>query len=173
MSSLVGTPSLCATGVVVGETMTSSLVGERVRVQFPAQCKKGLQVGLQVVAALRDHGRSNGEKPWDTQQRALFLGHESATETNAVATDFIVERLGYALGTESEEDESEEFDEDAEVLRVDNESMDDADQLDISRLGIPAAVVSALEKRGITQLFPIQVLQQTQFLEGSRNLKLL
>lgn len=83
-----------------------------------------------------------------------------------MATDFIVERLGYALGTESEEDESEEFDEDAEVLRVDNESMDDADQLDISRLGIPAAVVSALEKRGITQLFPIQVLQQTQFLEG-------
>lgn len=40
---------------------------------------------------------------------------------------------------------------------MDNESMDDADELAISRLGIPEAVVEALAKRGILQLFPIQV----------------
>lgn len=31
------------------------------------------------------------------------------------------------------------------------------DELDISNLGLPQRLVEALEKRGITQLFPIQV----------------
>jgi len=151
MAALVGAPSLVGIEKTIGFA-TSSLVGETVRVKFPLQCATPLK-GLQVVA-LRD-GKSNGEKPWDTQ-KAFLLAKDSATETSAVATtDFIVGRtFGYAL--ESEEEESD-VDEDAEVLHVDNESMDDADQLDISRLGIPAAVTAALEKRGITQLFPIQV----------------
>jgi ATP-dependent RNA helicase DDX21 len=104
-------------------------------------------------------------QPWDTQRAGLFSVTGSATETSAVATDFVVAQkgrtssgsFGYSRGTDSEEDEDEsDVDDEEEVIRVDNESIDDADQLAIDRLGIPDAVVEALAKRGITQLFPIQ-----------------
>lgn len=150
MAALVGAPSVVCVEKTLGLS-SSSLIGERVRVNFPLQCAATpLKTGLQVVA-IRDGKSSYGEKPWDTQR--AFLGvKESATETSAVATtDFVMGRtFGYTTVSDEEEDE------DAEVLHVDNESMDDGDQLDISRLGIPAAVVAALENRGITQLFPIQ-----------------
>lgn len=64
--------------------------------------------------------------------------------------------FGYSRGTESEEEEESDEDEE-DVLRVDNESVDDEDQLAIANLGIPEAVVESLAKRGISQLFPIQV----------------
>lgn len=151
MAALVGAPSLVCVERTLG-LASSSLTGEKVRVNFSLQCAATpLRKGLQVLA-LKDGKSSHGEKPWDTQR--AFLGvKESATETNAVATtDFVVGKtFGYTMESDEEEDE------DAEVLHVDNESMDDGDQLDISRLGIPAAVVAALESRGITQLFPIQV----------------
>lgn len=166
MAAIVGAPSLCTAGVAVEKAVvgapSSSLAGERVLVKLPrVVCagKVGLQVAVQAVQ--RDGKSQQGEKPWDTQ-RALFLASESATETSAVASDFVVAEkgrsgsFGYSRGTESEEDESD-VDEDVEVLRVDNESVDDGDELAISRLGIPEAVVEALAKRGIMQLFPIQV----------------
>ncbi|XP_024362565.1 DEAD-box ATP-dependent RNA helicase 3B, chloroplastic [Physcomitrium patens] len=164
MATIVGAPSLCTAGVAVEKSLgaaSSSLAGERVRVRTRAVCVcagKGLQI---VGQAVQRDGRNQGEKPWDTQ-RALYVANDDrATETNAVATDFLVAQkgragsFGYSRGTDSEEDESD-IDDDAEVIRVDNESMDDGDELAISRLGIPDAVADALAKRGITQLFPIQ-----------------
>lgn len=105
---------------------------------FPIQSLVPSSRGLQVGAAL-----SHGEQSYS--QRAVIA-------TNAVATTDFVRTLGYTL----EDEDDEEFD-DEEIIHVDNESIDDADQLDISRLGIPDSIVDALEKRGITQLFPIQV----------------
>ncbi|KAG0569832.1 hypothetical protein KC19_6G118900 [Ceratodon purpureus] len=161
MAAMVGAPSLCTAGVALEGALHSSLVGERVRVQLQVRAAPGR--GMQVVAQAvgkGQQGQGHGERMWDSQ-RGMFLATESATETSAVASDFVVAEkgrsgsFGYSRGTESEEDESEE-DEEAEVLRVDNESMDDGDELAISNLGIAEAVVAALEKRGITQLFPIQ-----------------
>ncbi|KAG0625387.1 hypothetical protein M758_2G051100 [Ceratodon purpureus] len=168
MAAIVGAPSLCTAGVAVEKAAGvgaagSALGGERVRVKLSRGVVCGGKVGLQVVAqAVQRDGRSQqqGEKPWDSQ-RGMFLATESATETSAVATDFVVAEkgrsgsFGYSRGTESEEDESD-VDEDVEVLRVDSQAMQDGDELAISRLGIPEAVVEALAKRGISQLFPIQ-----------------
>ena len=164
MAAIVGAPSLCTAGVAAEKAVgaaTSALAGERVRVQARALCAcAGKRVQVTAQAGQRE-GRSQGEKPWDTQ-RALFLASESATETSAVATDFVVAEkrrsgaFGYSRGTDSEEDESD-VDEDVEVIRVENGSVDDGDELAISRLGISEVVVDALAKRGIMRLFPIQV----------------
>lgn len=160
---LVGAPSLCTAGVAVEKPMgaaAGALSGERVRVMLPARAVCAGR-SLQVVAQAVGKNQSQGEKPWDSQ-RALFLANESATERSAVASDYVVAQkgrsgsFGYSRGTESEDEESD-VEDDGEVLRVDNESMDDGDELAISNLGIPEAVVEALEKRGISQLFPIQV----------------
>ncbi|BBN05938.1 ATP-dependent RNA helicase DDX21 [Marchantia polymorpha subsp. ruderalis] len=61
--------------------------------------------------------------------------------------------FGYSGG---DEDEDEFDDEEGEVLRVDNESTDDEDELAIANLGLPQDIVDSLAKRGIFQLFPIQ-----------------
>jgi ATP-dependent RNA helicase DDX21 len=65
--------------------------------------------------------------------------------------------FGYSQGSDSEE---EEEDEEAEVLLVDKNVKDPGSQLDIASLGLPQPVVDALAKRGISQLFPIQVTSQ-------------
>lgn len=67
--------------------------------------------------------------------------------------------FGYSQGSDSEEEEEEE-DEEAEVLLVDKNVKDPGSQLDIASLGLPQPVVDALAKRGISQLFPIQVTSQ-------------
>jgi ATP-dependent RNA helicase DDX21 len=165
MAAIVGVPSLCTAGVAAEKAVgaaSGALAGERVRVKARAGCGCAGKLGLQVAAQ-----KGQGEKPWDTQ-RALFPASESATETSAVATDFVVAEkgrrgsFGYSRGTESE-DEDSDLDA-AEVLRVDNDAVADGDELAISRLGISEAVVEALAKRGISQLFPIQVpiFSQTQ-----------
>lgn len=167
MAAMVGAPSLCTAGVVTEKACmgasTSFLTGERVRVQARSVCAC-LGKGLQVVNAAQWEGKNTqGEKPWDTQRASLFSPAGSATETSAVATDFVVAQkdrrgsFGYSRGTDSEDEDESEGEDDDEVIRVDNQSVDDADQLAISQLGIPDAVVEALAKRGISQLFPIQV----------------
>lgn len=167
MAAIVCAPSMCTTGAASGDAVpsTSSFLGERVRVPVAARVagKKSL---AQVVSAVQRE--QAGEKPWDTQQRAMFTSSatESVTETSAVASDTNYSGMssqraknglfGYSRGTESEEEEESDEDEE-DVLRVDNESVDDEDQLAIANLGIPEAVVESLAKRGISQLFPIQV----------------
>jgi ATP-dependent RNA helicase DDX21 len=101
-------------------------------------------------------------KPWVAPRARIFPGAESATETSAVATDYATVPGGRSnlfgfSPSQGRVDSDEDSDEDGEVLRVDNESIDDEDQLAISNLGIPPGVVESLAKRGITQLFPIQV----------------
>ncbi|KAL2632790.1 hypothetical protein R1flu_004269 [Riccia fluitans] len=64
--------------------------------------------------------------------------------------------FGYSAGDEDEEVFEDEDEDEGEVLRVDNESTDDEDELAIANLGLPDDIVDALAKRGITQLFPIQ-----------------
>lgn len=60
----------------------------------------------------------------------------------------------------SEEDYTD--DEDGEVVRVDSDSSEDDDELAIASLGMASEIVDALLKRGITHLFPIQVLSSSQ-----------
>ncbi|KAL3694990.1 hypothetical protein R1sor_008641 [Riccia sorocarpa] len=62
--------------------------------------------------------------------------------------------FGYSAGDEDENDYEDE--DEGEVLRVDNESTDDEDELAIANLGLAQDIVDALAKRGISQLFPIQ-----------------
>ncbi|KAL2513782.1 DEAD-box ATP-dependent RNA helicase 3 [Forsythia ovata] len=62
-------------------------------------------------------------------------------------------------GSESEYEESE-----GEVFE--SEAGNEEGQLDISKLGLPRRLVESLEKRGITQLFPIQRAVLTPALEG-------
>ncbi|KAL2513841.1 DEAD-box ATP-dependent RNA helicase 3 [Forsythia ovata] len=62
-------------------------------------------------------------------------------------------------GSESEYEESE-----GEVFE--SEAGNEEAQLDISKLGLPQRLVESLEKRGITQLFPIQRAVLTPALEG-------
>lgn len=168
MAAIVCAPSLCTTGAASGDAVpsTSSFLGERVRVPVAARMAGKKKSLAQVVSAVQRE--QAGEKPWDTQQRAMFTSSatESVTETSAVATDTNYSGMssqraknglfGYSRGTESEEEEESDEDEE-DVLRVDNESVDDEDQLAIANLGIPEAVVESLAKRGISQLFPIQV----------------
>lgn len=81
---------------------------------------------------------------------------------NVVVMDFLVVQkgrvglFGYFCGIDSEEDESD-IDDDVEVIRVDNEFMDDGDELVIFCLGIFDVVVDVLVKCGIMQFFFIQV----------------
>lgn len=169
MAAIVCAPSLCTTGTASGDAVpssTSSFLGERVRVPVAARVAGKKKSLSQVVSAVQRE--QAGEKPWDTQQRAMFTSSatDSVTETSAVATDTNYSGMssqraknglfGYSRGTESEEEEESDEDEE-DVLRVDNESVDDEDQLAIANLGIPEAVVESLAKRGISQLFPIQV----------------
>ncbi|CAM6007903.1 unnamed protein product [Sphagnum balticum] len=115
-----------------------------------------------VRAVQRDGGVMQGDnKPWVAPRARIFPGAESATETSAVATDYATVPGGRSnlfgfSPSQGRVDSDEDSDEDGEVLRVDNESIDDEDQLAISNLGIPPGVVESLAKRGITQLFPIQ-----------------
>lgn len=160
---MLGPPSLCTAALAseagkAGPALSSSFSGEKVRLKPAVACACAGKSIQTVGAVQRDGSGSQGEKPWDTQ-RALFSSSvESATEMSAVATDYPVSKgkgglFGYSQGTDSEE----EYEEDGEMLRVDNQSVDDEVELAIASLGIPEAVVDALAKRGITQLFPIQV----------------
>lgn len=54
-------------------------------------------------------------------------------------------------------DASESVYEDSEGELGQSEAGVDKDELDIARLGLPQQLVESLQKRGITQLFPIQV----------------
>lgn len=138
-------------------SLASSFLGDKVRLKSTlafACAGKGMQI---VGAAQRDNCAGfQGEKPWDSQKALLSSidnGFLSSREVNAVATEYPPTAL---FGNEDERD----F-EDGEVLHVDNESVDDEDELAVANLGIPLAVVDALAKRGITQLFPIQVISES------------
>ncbi|XP_022862006.1 DEAD-box ATP-dependent RNA helicase 3, chloroplastic-like [Olea europaea var. sylvestris] len=63
-------------------------------------------------------------------------------------------------------DASESVYEDSEVEVGQSEAGVDKDELDIARLGLPQQLVESLQKRGITQLFPIQRAVLVPALEG-------
>lgn len=144
--------ALCR-GAAVTEALplSSSFVGEKVRVTLASCAGKGVQV---TVAAQRRDGSGSGgfSKPWAVQRSLL-----ASTESNAVATEYAPNAiLGYPDELLTDAVDYEDFDAD-EVIRMDNESVDDEDELAVANLGIPDAVVVALAARGISQLFPIQV----------------
>lgn len=62
------------------------------------------------------------------------------------------------LGSESEDDEGG-FGEDDEDYPLAEDQTAGRDELAISSLGLPQQLVDSLQKRGITHLFPIQVLK--------------
>ncbi len=173
-------PSVCTSAAAVeggpAVGMASSFLGEKVRMTAVSTVAGVRAAGkmvptttttattLPVVRAVqRDGGVMQGDnKPWVAPRARIFPGAESATETSAVATDYATVPGGRSnlfgfSPSQGRVDSDEDSDEDGEVLRVDNESIDDEDQLGISNLGIPPGVVESLAKRGITQLFPIQV----------------
>lgn len=57
--------------------------------------------------------------------------------------------------------DEESSDEEGAVLRMDKVAIDE-DELAIASLGVSNAIVEALAKRGITQLFPIQVFRHLE-----------
>lgn len=61
------------------------------------------------------------------------------------------------------EDESNVDNDKKEVIRADNESINDANELAIDDLDITDLVIEALAKRGIIQLFSIHVQFMRQF----------
>jgi ATP-dependent RNA helicase DDX21 len=73
---------------------------------------------------------------------------------NSVLSEHAFKRLG--LGGSDDEDDEADYGSDQEGAA--GEALQgDADELAISRLGLPDQLVATLEKRGITHLFPIQV----------------
>lgn len=154
MSAAVSSASsLCRTGGA-GALLATSFTGEKVHVSagfvsaFPTQ-------SVQIVAeALRDG--VSGSSPWDAQRASLASTESSLSSTSmersAIATDYASTSIfGLTDGLDTDE-----FDDEEEIIRVDNESVDDEDELAVANLGIPQAVVDALAKRGIEKLFPIQ-----------------
>ena len=77
---------------------------------------------------------------------------------NSVLSEHAFKRLG--LGGSDDEDEEYGSDTEGAVVAL---PQGDADELAISRLGLPAQLVATLEKRGITHLFPIQVTSSAFF----------
>ena len=142
-------------GVSSGAALSSSFTGDKVRVSAGVACAVPCK-SVQIVAeALRDGVGASA--PWDAQRASAESALASlSTEISAVATEFAPTSLfGLTEGLES--DEEYEDSEEGEIIRVDNESVDDEDELAVANLGIPLAVVEALAKRGIEKLFPIQV----------------
>lgn len=147
MAAMLGATSVCR-GVGGSAALASSFAGEKVRVSAAgASAFPGRSVHV-VAEALRDGVGASA--PWPAQRASLV-----ATELSAVATEFAPTSL-FGL-TERLESEEYEEDDEQEILRVDNESVDDEDELAVANLGIPKAVVDALASRGIEKLFPIQV----------------
>ncbi|KAI4966178.1 hypothetical protein ZWY2020_042138 [Hordeum vulgare] len=72
---------------------------------------------------------------------------------NFVLSEHAFKRLGLGAGSEDEVEDGYGSDQEGPAV-VEG----DKDELAISRLGLPAQLIATLEKRGITHLFPIQVL---------------
>ena len=93
--------------------------------------------------------------------RCWALGRRWAGAAAAIASpnSVLSEHAFKRLGLGGSDDEDEEYGSDTEGAVVAGEALPqgDADELAISRLGLPAQLVATLEKRGITHLFPIQV----------------
>ncbi|VAI39341.1 unnamed protein product [Triticum turgidum subsp. durum] len=83
---------------------------------------------------------------------------------NSVLSEHAFKRLG--LGGGSDDEDEEGYGSDQEGAAVEGLQQGDADELAISRLGLPAQLVATLEKRGITHLFPIQRAVLIPALEG-------
>ncbi|KAG0615496.1 hypothetical protein M758_5G046000 [Ceratodon purpureus] len=156
MAAMLGATSVTSLvrGVSSGAALSSSFTGDKVRVSAGVACAVPCK-SVQIVAeALRDGVGASA--PWDAQRASAESALASlSTEISAVATEFAPTSLfGLTEGLES--DEEYEDSEEGEIIRVDNESVDDEDELAVANLGIPLAVVEALAKRGIEKLFPIQ-----------------
>ncbi|EEE60225.1 hypothetical protein OsJ_13207 [Oryza sativa Japonica Group] len=74
---------------------------------------------------------------------------------NSVLSEHAFKRL--QLSDEEEEEEEGAYGSDEEGVEAVGGGEGDEDELAIARLGLPEQLVSTLEKRGITHLFPIQV----------------
>lgn len=75
---------------------------------------------------------------------------------NSVLSEHAFKRL--QLSDEEEEEEEGAYGSDEEGVEAVGGGEGDEDELAIARLGLPEQLVSTLEKRGITHLFPIQVM---------------
>ena len=76
---------------------------------------------------------------------------------NSVLSEEAFKGLGDFSQDSLDDDFSDEKDYESDEGELDSASVDD-DELAISKLGLPQRLVDSLEKRGITHLFPIQVL---------------
>uniref|UniRef100_A0A0D9W0Y0 RNA helicase n=1 Tax=Leersia perrieri TaxID=77586 RepID=A0A0D9W0Y0_9ORYZ len=97
-------------------------------------------------------------------------GAGAIASPNSVLSEHAFKRLQLSDDDE-EEGESEDYEEggygsEEEVVVGEGAEAGDEDELAISRLGLPDQLVSTLEKRGITHLFPIQRAVLIPALEG-------
>ncbi|XP_051177331.1 DEAD-box ATP-dependent RNA helicase 3, chloroplastic isoform X2 [Lolium perenne] len=83
---------------------------------------------------------------------------------NSVLSEHAFKRLG--LGGSDDDEDEDGFGSDSEGGAGEAALQGDADELAISRLGLPDQLVATLEKRGITHLFPIQRAVLVPALEG-------
>lgn len=93
--------------------------------------------------------------------RRPFLASAVVTPNSSVLSEEAFKGIG-GFGKDSLNVSESEYDSEDEV--EDNESNED--ELAVSKLGLPHRLVEALEKRGITQLFPIQRAVLVPALEG-------
>ena len=72
---------------------------------------------------------------------------------------------GLGVFDEGSEEDEEYVDDSDEFVEGDVSSEDDdGDELGVAKLGLPQRLVDTLEKRGITKLFPIQVMLSSFFI---------
>lgn len=129
------------TGVPVSARATSSGASARER-EAEAPCGPG--GAADAVTAARA-GRGGAAKRDARRERWWWRKEEAAAR---------------GLGGSDEEEEEEEgaYGSDEEGVEAVGGGEGDEDELAIARLGLPEQLVSTLEKRGITHLFPIQVM---------------
>lgn len=79
---------------------------------------------------------------------------------NSVLSEEAFKGLGvFEEGSSLEDDGDTEYDDESEFeASIDDGNDDDDDELSVRRLGLPQRLVETLVKRGITKLFPIQVI---------------
>lgn len=97
--------------------------------------------------------RSTGTFRSGSKQQSLsFLPSAIATPNSSVLSEEAFKGLGGGFAEDSLDDY---YDSEAEPSSA---ASADQDELAVSKLGLPHRLVETLEKRGITHLFPIQVL---------------
>jgi ATP-dependent RNA helicase DDX21 len=103
--------------------------------------------------------------PFRPQLRSLVpLAVVSPNSVNSLLSEEAFKGLGDFSKSRIGEDEEDDFSEDEFLSEMDMEAEEDGGELaggegelSIAKLGLPEELVKSLEKRGITDLFPIQV----------------